>query len=370
MKVVHLLSGDGWAGAEVATWHLLAGLAEQEGIAASAVVLNDGVLAERLAARGWLAGIEAERGRSFAALLAGVRARLAQADLVHAHGYKQDVLAALSGRPWVSTQHGRPEPWHGAARLRMATYGALDRALQRWAARRVIAVSAEVERWLRPRVGQARLVRAWNGLVDPLPDGGIVPWRERPRRVGVLARLHPVKQVERAIVAVARCPDVELEIVGDGPEAPRLRALAAASGAGARIAFAGFDPEPGPRLARWRALLVTSLHEGNPIAVLEALARGTPVLAGPLPGIAEILAGRGGWCLPDREAETWRAALARLRDDASDGAAVGAAGRARFLEAFTAAAAARRIRAVYDEALASRGPPVAHSSDTTFSRKL
>src|SRR5690606_13467408 len=213
VKVVHLLSGDGWAGAEVATWHLLAGLAEQEGIAASAVVLNDGVLAERLAARGWLAGIEAERGRSFAALLAGVRARLAQADLVHAHGYKQDVLAALSGRPWVSTQHGRPEPWHGAARLRMATYGALDRALQRWAARRVIAVSAEVERWLRPRVGQARLVRAWNGLVDPLPDGGIVPWRERPRRVGVLARLHPVKQVERAIVAVARCPDVELEIV-------------------------------------------------------------------------------------------------------------------------------------------------------------
>lgn len=351
MKVVHLLSGDLWAGAEVATFHLLAGLAEAGGVEVSAVVLNEGELAARLAERGWLAGVEPEAGRPFFALARAVRARLAGADLVHAHGYKQDVLAALSGRPWISTQHGRPEPQRGAARVRMAASGALDRVLQRLAARRVVAVSGEVERWLRPRLGSARLVRAWNGIVDPCPDGRVTAWAARPRRVGVLARLFPVKRVELAIEAAARCADLELEIVGDGPEAPRLRALAKASGAGDRIGFAGFDPAPGARVAGWRALLVTSLHEGNPIAVLEALARGTPVLAGPLPGVAEILDGRGGWCLPDARPATWEEGLRRAVDDDGPGAAAAMAGRARFLEAFTAAAAARRIRAIYEEAV-------------------
>ena len=99
---------------------------------------------------------------------------------------------------------------------------------------------------------------------------------------------------------------------------------------------------------------MTSLHEGNPISVLEALAWGTPVLAGPLPGVAEILDGRGGCCVPDASVATWREAVQRAVDDAGPGAAAAAAGRARFLEAFTAAAAARRMHTLYREALAPR----------------
>lgn len=351
MKVLHVISGDLWAGSAVATFHLLCGLAEGGVAEARAVVLNPGELATRLAARGLLTAVEPEATRGFPALARAVRAHAAGADLVHAHGYKEDALAALSGRRWVATQHGRPEPWRGAARLRMAGYGALERVLQRLSARRVVAVSGEVEEWLVRRVGRGRVVRAWNGIVDPAPAAGALPWRERPRRVGVLARLAPVKGVDLAIRAAARCPELELEIVGDGPEAERLRALAAASGAASRIAFAGFDPCPGPRLGRWRALLVPSLHEGNPIAVLEALAWGTPVLAGPLPGVAEILAGRGGHCLPDRDEAHWAAALARAVDDDGGGAAAAVAGRARFLEAFTAGAAAQRMGAIYHAAL-------------------
>jgi glycosyltransferase involved in cell wall biosynthesis len=233
----------------------------------------------------------------------------------------------------------------------MAGYGALDRACQRWSARCVLAVSAELERWLVRRVGRERVVRAPNGILDPVAGASVPPWGGRPRRVGALARLFPVKNLELAVRAVARVPGLELEIVGDGPEAPRLRALARTAGAGERIHFAGFDPEPGARLAGWRALLVPSLHEGNPIAVLEALAWGTPIVAGPLPGVAEILAGRGGWCLPDRTPETWASALGRaLDDDATAG--VAAAGRARFLETGTAEAAARRVRGVYEHVLA------------------
>src|SRR5690606_5551582 len=113
-----------------------------------------------------------------------------------------------------------------------------------------------------------------------------------------------------------------------------------------------FERDPGPRIAHWRALLVPSLHEGNPMAVLEALAWGTPVLAGPLPGVAEILGGRGGWLLPDRDPAHWARTLARRIDDAAAGAAASAAARARFLEAFTAEAAAARMVRIYRAALA------------------
>jgi glycosyltransferase involved in cell wall biosynthesis len=354
LRVLHLLSGDLWAGAEVATYHLLMALAAEGGVEAQAVVLNPGELSDRLAARGLLAAVEPESGRGFAALAGAVRARLASADLVHAHGYKQDVLAALAGRPWLSTQHGRPEPQRGRALLRAVATGAVDRTLQRLRARRVVAVSSEIERWLHPRVGRSKVVRVSNGIVDPVPEGRVPAWSERPRRIGVLARLFPVKCVDRTIEAVARCRDIELEIVGDGPEAPRLRALACASGAGERVHFTGFDPEPGPRLARWRALLVPSLHEGNPICVLEALAWGTPVVAGPLPGVAEILDGRGGWCLPDRRTTTWQEAILRVAADSGPGPAASTAGRARFVEAFTATLAARRMRQLYEETLAQR----------------
>jgi glycosyltransferase involved in cell wall biosynthesis len=352
VKVVHLLSGDLWAGTEAATYELLRALAVQPGVHARAVLLNRGVLADRLAAAGLLQAVEPESGRGFAALARAVRGQLAAADLVHTHGYKPDVIGALSGRPWLSTQHGRPEPARGLARLRIATYHRLALAAQRFGARRVIAVSSEVDEWLRPRVGAAKVVRLWNGIDDPCPEGGSVPWGERPLRVGALCRLFPVKNLALAIEAVARSPGLELEIVGDGPEAPRLRALAATLGVSDRVLFAGFDPEPAARLARWRALLVPSFHEGNPLAVIEALAWGTPVVAGPLRGIAEMLAGRGGWCLPALTVEAWVAGIARALG-ADEGAAASVAGRARFLEAFTSAGAAARVRALYAEVLGS-----------------
>jgi glycosyltransferase involved in cell wall biosynthesis len=169
--------------------------------------------------------------------------------------------------------------------------------------------------------------------------------------VGILARLFPVKGLALAIEAVAACPGLELEIVGEGPERDSLERLSAALGAAGRIRFVGFDPNPEARVRRWRLLLLTSLHEGNPISVLEALAWGTPVLSAPLPGVAEVLDGGGGWLLPDRDARRWTAAILRRIDDVATGARASTQARARFLEAFTADAAAERVARAYRSAL-------------------
>jgi glycosyltransferase involved in cell wall biosynthesis len=356
LDVVHLLSGDLWAGAESASAHLLAALAQRGDLRVRALLLNEGELAARLRSAGVSVEIEPEAGQGFAALARRVRARLRGCDLVHAHRYKEDLIAALSGRPWLVTQHGRPEPFRGAAAHRMRAYLALDLAAKRWSARRVIAVSREVEEWLAPRVGAGRIALLPNGIADP--QQRLLPPRFelRPLRVGVLARLAPVKGIELAIDAVARVPALELEIVGDGPERAALEARASASGAAARIHFAGFDPAPLPRLAQWRALLVTSHHEGHPISALEALALGTPVLAGPLRGVADALGGQGGECLPDRDPETWARALRGLAANPNPtGRERSQAARERFLANFEVSTTAARVAELYRE-LAAASP--------------
>jgi glycosyltransferase involved in cell wall biosynthesis len=346
VRVCHLLSGDLWGGAAAATLHLTRVLAARADLDVCVLLLNPGVAAQRFAAAGLDVEVEPESGRSFLALARAVRARVAGVDLVHAHGYKEDLLAALSGRPWLATLHGRPEPLHGGAAARFAVYTGLDRVALRFGARRVIAVSRELERWLSRRIGARRVLHAWNGIADPIREPPPEAWARRPRRVGVLARLFPVKGVALAVEAVAACPGLELEIVGEGPEREALQRRAVALGAAERIRFVGFDPHPEARPRRWRLLLLTSLHEGNPISVLEALAWGTPVLSAPLPGVAEMLAGRGAGCSRIANARRWSAAILRRIDDVATGARASAQGRARFLEAFTADAAAKRMARV------------------------
>ena len=362
LTVTHLISGDLWAGAETATYHLIRALAARTDTIVRAVLLNDGELARRLGEAGIETAIVPERGKSFRSLRRAVADELDGSDMVHAHRYKESVLAASSGVPWVATQHGRPEPFGGVAGLRMGLYIALDIALKRMSARRVVAVSAEVEEWLRPRVGRNKTVLIANGITDPAVQVAPPPWEQRPARVGVLARLVPVKGVELAIDAVALCPGLDLEIVGDGPEREALerRIAALPAEAAARIVFAGFDPEPLPRVARWRALLVPSHHEGNPISVLEALSLGTPVVAGTLRGVADILGDSeehpssgalGGFNLPDRDPQTWAAALAGIAKADPEARSASQAARARFLSAFTAQVPAEKLRELYAEAL-------------------
>jgi glycosyltransferase involved in cell wall biosynthesis len=350
LRVTHLLSGDLWAGAEVASYHLLCALARREDIHVEALLLNEGQLAARLRDAGVPTRIESEVGRGFLDLLRSIRGHLGSADLVHAHRYKENLLASLSGRAWIATQHGRPEPLQGSAALRMSLYTQLDLVAKRLSARKVIAVSSEVEQWLEKRLGARKVVRVWNGIADPLASTGVQPWAQRPRRVGCVGRLVPVKGFDVAIDAVAACEGVELEIVGDGPDRAELERRVAASGAAERIRLVGFEADPLPRVASWRSLLLPSLHEGNPISVIEALALGTPVLAAELPGVGEMLAGEAGWIVPGRNPRIWAERLQALMDRPAEGEAASRAARERFTTTFPAEKVAERILAVYRDA--------------------
>ena len=114
----------------------------------------------------------------------------------------------------------------------------------------------------------------------------------RGRRFVAAGRLAPQKGLDRLIdMFAAGGADDRLCLFGKGPDRAELEDRVRARGAGDRIRFAGFEPEPWPYFAGADAVLVPSRWEGLPNVALEALACGTPVIATPESGgIMEVAA--------------------------------------------------------------------------------
>ncbi|RPJ44740.1 MAG: hypothetical protein EHM19_06300, partial [Candidatus Latescibacterota bacterium] len=115
-SILHILSGDLWAGAEAQAFHLLAALRKRGAFEPHAILLNEGLLAERLRAEGVPVRVVSEKGAGLPSLARWARMRAAETDalLLHTHGYKEDLIAVLANRsrgvPLVRTQHGSPFP--------------------------------------------------------------------------------------------------------------------------------------------------------------------------------------------------------------------------------------------------------------------
>lgn len=168
----------------------------------------------------------------------------------------------------------------------------------------VVAVSPAVGRDLRDLTGLPReRIRVVPNPVDleAIAAGAAAPLPiDRPadrRFLLAVGRLHWQKDFESAIVAFARlagsAPDLDLVILGEGPERRRLRARARAEGVAARVHIRGHDPDPYRWMARATALLCTSRSEGFGHVLVEALACGCPVVAFDCPGAVSWILGGG-----------------------------------------------------------------------------
>ena len=140
-------------------------------------------------------------------------------------------------------------------------------------------------------------------IYNPVPVQQVVEQARDPvsfrvaRTPAILAagRLVPLKNYPlllRAVTLVLREQEVELYILGDGPEREPIERLAAALGISAHMHLLGFQPNPYPYLAQADLFALSSDHEGFGNVLVEAMALGVPVVATDCPyGPREILAG-------------------------------------------------------------------------------
>ncbi|MBK0421643.1 CDP-glycerol glycerophosphotransferase family protein [Leucobacter sp. CSA2] len=138
--------------------------------------------------------------------------------------------------------------------------------------------------------------------------------------LATVARLSPEKNHEALIRGLASEPqrfaDVRLGILGDGPFRPALEALAAELGVASQVRFFGHVSNPYPIMAACDALVMPSLHEGQGIALLEALTLGLPVAASDIPPFRSVIPDARYGFLFEPDAAGAASAIARALDDA------------------------------------------------------
>ncbi len=195
------------------------------------------------------------------------------------------------------------------------------------------------------------------GRLDALKTG-------RPR-IGTVARLVAVKDLGLMLEVVALLrlthPDIELVIVGDGPERERLEELAAEPALAGAVRFMGRRDDVDSVLNTLDVYLVTSEFEGGvSMAVLEAMAAGLPVVTTSAGGVAEaVVDGETGYVVArDQERRALVSALAEraatLLGDSTLRARMGVAGALRVRSVFTAEETAARTLRAYERCLVPR----------------
>lgn len=134
-------------------------------------------------------------------------------------------------------------------------------------------------------------------------------------RIGFVGRLSEEKNLPALIQAVAEL-NLELVLIGDGPDRQKLETLARDLSCQARFFGRRAYREIPGILATCQLFALPSLYEGHPKALIEGMAAGLPVIGTTVPGIKEaIVHGETGW-LAGTDAESLKTAIARIAGDA------------------------------------------------------
>lgn len=328
-----------------------------------------GALADRLDAGGvrWH-GATCEGVRDVAGLRA-VRSTIeaVDADVLHCQDRRAGLIGRGPGRPHrqgtVYTLHGVPDTFSHLVRGNL-------RAADGRRATQVVNMTAESAL---ARVSRSRLVTVCDALADyarfhlRVPadrvrtvHNGLGPhWTQRRHSpapgsdelvVAWLGLFAPVKRVPSLVDVVAATPGVSLRLVGDGPERPAVEEAVRRGDVADRVQLVGFQPSPAEHLVDVDAFVLPSAAEACPIALLQAMALGLPVVASRVGGIPEIVRdGVDGLLVTPGDDAALGSALARLRDDEVLRRRLGTSAAERVRDRFTLAGCAERLVRVYEE---------------------
>jgi glycosyltransferase involved in cell wall biosynthesis len=244
--------------------------------------------------------------------------------------------------PAVATVHS----WLAVGGLQRLVLPRLYRRVQR-----VIAVSEQVRGELVRGLGlaPASVVVVPNGIAAA---PAVTLDERQPVRIGVIGRLDPLKGVDLLLRALPRVlasgADVEVVVAGVGPDEDALRRTAAARAL--PVSFVGFVDDAASFLASLDVCCLPSRSEGLPFSLLEAMARGLPVVAFDVGAVGEAL-GDAGVLVPRGDVAALADGLTKLAGSVDERRRLGAAGRERATLKFSVQAMADATARLYDEAV-------------------
>ena len=283
--------------------------------------------------------------------------RVHHTQVVHSHEFTMAVYGAVAARRagarQVITMHGG-RYYAGAWRRRAALRWAMAHSAA------TTAVSGATATDLRHTLGVP------SDAVRVVPNGIEMPRGERTalRRelhvgddellIVAIGNLYPVKAHAVLVRALAEleeqggAPAWRLAIAGRGEEEEHLRSLAADAGIASRVHLLGFRSDTPDILAAADLFVMPSLSEGLPLALVEAMATGLPIIASEVGGIPEVVArDREAMLVPAASPPALAAAIRSLLADPARRLALGAAAQRRAYRDFSVATMCDAYEALY-----------------------
>lgn len=283
-------------------------------------------------------------------------------DLLHAHLPNAHVLAGLVGRltgkPVLATLHGH-------------RIGVLDLEVHR-------AVGSHLSVVCRQSYFHALGLGVSAGQLSCNPNGvDTDAFRPRPRAanglraalgidkqaplIGFIGRLSPEKGPEvflRAAMSLRdTLPAAHFVLVGDGPQEPVLRDFITRFGLGARVHLAGLRRDVAQVLSEIDLLVSSSHSEAMPLAVMEAMASGLPVVATRVGGLPDMIEqGESGWLVAPQDFEEIAHRVRQVVSTPGELARMGQRARDRAVERMSLAESVERMAALMSRLVPSRTP--------------
>lgn len=296
-------------------------------------------------------------------------------DHVHAHWATHPALAAWTVRRLTGLTYSFTAHAHDI----FVERSMLDRKLRDAAV--VVTISEHNRRllagWYGPLADRVTIVHCGVDLAVFGPAAERTPRAEGSAlQVVVVATLQPQKGHRVLVEAIRRLAersiDVRARFVGDGEERPALEAAIEAAGLADRIELLGRQPRDRvAELVRSADVVVQpsivlpdGKTEGIPVALMEAMASGTPVIATAVSGVPELVQpGVTGRLVPPADPDALAAALIAVREDPDGTAGMASAGRERVTAAFDLHIETRRLAGLFVAAARGAGRDVADPRD-------
>ena len=292
-------------------YNLVKGLIKYENVEILSVLFNDGKLAKEVRKLGVDVKIFDEKLMSTYQIANNICdfIKKASPDIVHSHRFKENILAYISVKnnkkvKLICTQHGKPEPTRFKYKLlKNVILSKYNIYILTKCFDRVIAVSEDLNNFMLKKYNfeLEKVNVIYNGIEIPYVGGS--KKENKVFVIGSAGRLYKVKDypffVEVAREILKQTTSVRFELAGDGPEKENILKLIYKYKMENYFRLTGFLNDMRVFYEGLDLYINTSLHEGLPMSILEAMAYGLPVIAPNCGGIPEILDSNLRECLVD-----------------------------------------------------------------------
>ena len=340
-------------------YNLMKHLSETNNIELSAILLNEGKLYKKLRDIGIKVDVVDEAKYGFMKIIMNTRELLSinRPDIVHSHRYKENIVAYLSsvGRNkirLVSTQHGMPEQYGNNiggkySFLQKVNFWIIANSFQK-----LVAVSSDIKNALEGKMGFS------DRLVTVIRNGTEIPLIVTSKKakdfvvVGSMGRFFPVKDfpfmVEIAKILRIETDKIKFELAGDGPDENIIIEMIKKYRLENVFCLRGFLENVEEYFMGIDIYLNTSIHEGIPLSILEAMSYGIPVIAPDVGGIKEIIKdGSEGYLIKKRDPKLFADKCFELYKNSSLRASMGVFGREKIEREFSNGRMAREYERLY-----------------------